>query len=101
MRIIDTKYARAVSDPKQNHALQLFPQLPPVWRLEVEGKDILIFLRRVLRILNRAVGTGTEPFRVFSQIRMVGRALERKIQRNLDIAGPGICDQPVKVFQSA
>ena len=54
----------------------------PVGRLEVQGINVLILLRRVLRILNRSVGTLLKELRVFRHPRMIRRALKGDIEGN-------------------
>ena len=55
-------------------------------RLEVERIDVLVLLRRVLGVLHRAVGPPAEPLRMLLHVRVVGRALERDVERDLDAA---------------
>ena len=61
VRIVDAEDGDARADPVDEDALQLFPQAAPVFALEIEGINVLIFLRRILGILNRAVGPLLEP----------------------------------------
>ena len=53
-------------------------------RFEIERIDVLIFLGRIFRILDRAIGPLAKPFGMLAHIRMIGRALKRDIQRQLD-----------------
>ena len=62
------------------------PQRLPVGALEVERVDVLVLLRRVLGVLDRAVGPVAEPLGVLGDPRVVGRALERDVERQLDAA---------------
>ena len=83
-----------LSTRKMRHALR-DPELerrraaPPTARatpsaLEVERVDVLVFLGRVLGVLHRAVGPRAEPLGMLAHVRMVGRALEGDVERDLD-----------------
>src|SRR5690606_23228028 len=63
VRIVDAKRANALLDPEAEDALQLLPERLPLIRLEIEGIDVLVLLRRVLRVLHGPVGSRAEPFR--------------------------------------
>jgi hypothetical protein len=65
---------------------ELVPERAPVVRLEVERVDVLVLLRRVLRVLDGAVRPRAEPLRVLLDVRVVGRDLERDVERDLDAA---------------
>src|SRR5438105_13166036 len=82
VRVVDAEDGDAVPDPELEDALQLLPQPAPVAGLKVERVDVLVFFGRVLGILDGAIGPLLEPLRVLAHIRMVGRALERDVQRN-------------------
>ena len=66
VRIVDAEDRHAVRDPELDHRLQLVPERRPVVRLEVERVDVLVLLRRVLGVLDRAVGAVAEPRRVLA-----------------------------------
>ena len=51
--------------------------------VEVERVDVLVLLRRVLGVGDRAVGPRGEPLRVLGDPRVVGRALQRQVHRDL------------------
>src|SRR5712692_547026 len=50
----------------------------------MERVDILIFLRRILGVLNTSIGTRQKKLRMLADIRMVGRGLKRDVERDLD-----------------
>ncbi len=52
--------------------------------VEVDRVDVLVALRRVLGVRDRAVGSVPEPLRVLGDPRVVGRGLEREVERDLD-----------------
>ncbi len=94
VRVVDAEDPDALLGPEQDHARQLLPQRLPGIGLEVERVDVLVLLGRVLRVLDRAVRThaGTTPdARV--DVRVVGRALERDVERELDPSRLGGGDQ--------
>src|SRR5436853_1975948 len=99
--IIDPKNAHAARDPEQEDPLQLVPQGPPLGSLEIERIDILIFLGRVFSVLNGAIRALAEPLRMFPGIRVIGRALERDIECDLESLLLGFGDQSLEVFDGA
>src|SRR5436190_23484399 len=50
----------------------------------MEGVDVLIFLGRIFRVLHSAVGPMPKPLRVLFHIRMIGGALKRDIECDLN-----------------
>ena len=86
VRVVDPEHGDAVGDPEADHVGEPGPQALPVGALEVERVDVLVLLRRVLGVLDRAVGSVGEPRRVLGDPRVVGRALERDVERQLDAA---------------
>src|SRR5439155_15553415 len=73
-----------MADPELDDPLQLLPQLAPRLGLEVERVDVLVLLARVLRVLDGPVGAMLEPLRVRLRPGVIGRALERDVQGDLD-----------------
>ena len=59
------------------------PQLAPGRRVPVEVVDVLVALGRVLGVLERAVGALLEPLRVVLEPRVVGRGVEREVERDV------------------
>ena len=55
----------------------------PVLALEVERIDVLVLLRRVLGVLDRAVGAMAEPLGMLAHPGVIGRALPGEIERDL------------------
>ncbi len=98
VRVVDPEDLDAVADPELEDRAQLVPQALPVLGLEVERVDVLVFLRRVLGVLDRAVWALAEPGRVLADERVVGRDLECDVERNPDATGPGRFDQGVEVL---
>ena len=83
MRIVHPEGAHPLIHPEHEDAQELLPELAPVLGLEVKRVDILVFLRRVLRVLDRAVRPSGKPFRVLTQIGMIRGTLERDVECNL------------------
>src|SRR5262249_21256851 len=101
VRIVYPKDAHPALSPKQDDALHLRPELSPVFAAEIQWVNIFVLLRRILRILDRAIGSFVEPIRVNLDIRMIGRAIDRKIERNFHSARPHFFLKPVEVLQCA
>ena len=69
--------------------------------VEVRIDDIFVFLRRVFRVLDRAVGPALEPFRMLREPGMVGRALDGEVERDLHpVVGAGF-DQAPEIVERA
>ena len=86
VRVVDAERRDAAADPEPDHLGQLLPQTRPVLALEVERVDVLVLLRWVLGVLDRAVGPVSEPLGMLGDPRVVGRALEGDVERQLHVA---------------
>ena len=84
VRIVDAEDAHALADPVLDHALQFLPQRLPVLALEIEGIDVLVFLRRILGVLDAAVRPVAEPLGMLLDVGVIRRALEGDVQRHFD-----------------
>ena len=84
VRVVDAEDAHPEAGPVQHHAQQRLPELAPVRGIELQGVDVLVLLGRVLRVLDGPVGPATEPLRVFPHPRMIRRALEGEVERELE-----------------
>ena len=62
VRIVDPEDAHALRDPEQHDVAQRRPKPFGIGAVEIRVDDVLIFLRRVFGILDRAVGPALEPF---------------------------------------
>ena len=69
--------------------------------VEVDVDDVLVLLRRVLGELDRSVRTPVEPFRMLADPGMVGRALDREIERDLEAVRVRRVDEPAEVVERA
>src|SRR6516225_4791454 len=82
MRIVDAKDAHSLRDPEQHDVAQRLPKPFVVGSVQVRIDDVLILFWRVFGILDRAVGSAPEPFRMLREPGMVGRALDGKVERD-------------------
>ena len=78
------KIRDAVRDPELDTSRQLVPERCQSSRLEVERIDVLVLLRRVLGVLDRAVGPVPEPLGMLAHLRVIGRGLEGEVERDLE-----------------
>src|SRR5262245_26556889 len=99
MRVVDAEDAHAALDPELEHALQLLPERLPLRALEIERVDILVLLRRVLGVLDGAVGAAPEPLGVLAHIWMVGRALESDVECDSNSKAGGFFYQEIKITE--
>src|SRR3546814_13284211 len=82
MRIVDAENQNAFADPEFDDITQRQPQRRPrIVGVEVDVDDILVSLRRVLGVANAAVRSPREPLRMLFEPRMIGRALDREVER--------------------
>ena len=87
--------------PEEDDARHFLPELLPVGAGEVERVDVLVSFRRVLGVLNRAVGAFVEPFRVLDHVRVIGRTIDREIERERHPAPADLLFQPGEIFERA
>ena len=87
VRVVDAEDEDAARAPAEDDVAQRIPELLALGRVPVDVVDVLVALRRVLGVLERAVGAAVEPLRVLAQPRVVGRALDREVERELDAGG--------------
>src|SRR5580658_2131818 len=101
MRIVDAKDFDPTIDPEPHYSQQLLEQSEPIRCVEVDRKYILVFLGRVLRVLDAAVGPVIEPIRMFLDPWMIGRALHCEVERDLEAEAVGRRDEVIKVVERA
>src|SRR5262245_57989938 len=101
MGIVHAEDAHALLDPEADDALELLPERLPMRRVKVKGINVLIFLRRIFRVLYGAIGAPPEPLRVLPHIGMIGGALEGDIESYLYPILLGFGDQAPKIVQGS
>ncbi len=101
VRVVHSEHPDAVIDPVLDHAEERLPQLLRLRAVEVDVDDVLIALRRVLRVLHRAVGPPREPLGVLLEPRVVGRALHGEVERDLEAELAGASDEAVEVVEGS
>ena len=84
VRVVHAEHRHALADPVQHDVAQRAPERAPVLGVEVDVVDVLVALGRVLGVLERAVGPAVEPVGMLAQPGMVGRALDREVERDRD-----------------
>ena len=100
VRVVDAEHLDAVAHPEPHDAQHLVGQALEVV-VEVERVDVLVLLRRVLGVRDGAVGAGGEPLRVRLDPGVVGRALQREVERDLEPELVGLGDERVEVVDRA
>src|SRR5262245_30589835 len=101
MRVVDPEDPYAPVDPEQRDGQQLLPDRAPVVAFEVEWVDVLVLLRRVLRVLDRPVGPMTKPVGVLADPRMLGRTLPGEIEGHLEVETLSFRTEGVEVLEGA
>src|SRR6185436_1382806 len=82
--VVEAEDADAVADPELDDRLQLAPQVRPRLGLEIDRIDVLILLRRVLGVLDAAVGPVAEELGMRLDPGVIGRGLIREIEGDLE-----------------
>ena len=98
MRVVDAKNLHAFADPVIEHALQSGPHGAPVVALEIERINVLVLLRRVLGVLDGAVGAPAKPLRMGLYPGMIGRALKCNVKGDFDAMRRCSSDQVTEIF---
>ena len=101
VRIVDPENAHPLADPEIDDALEFAPQPLPVFALEIEGIDILVFLGRIFGVLDAAVRTMPEPLRMLAHVRMVRRTLESDVQGDRDSLFARRAHQPAEILAAS
>ena len=100
VRVVDAEDRDAAIDPEAHDPQDLAADALVVV-VEVQGIDVLVLLRRVLGVGDRAVGQRREPLRVLGDPRVVGRALQREVEGELETGVLGRADEPLEVGERA
>ncbi len=84
VRVVHAEDPHPLPDPEEEDPLHLIPQPLPLRGLEVERVDVLVFLGRVLGVLDAPVRAAPEPPWVLLHVRVLRRAMEGDVQRDLE-----------------
>ena len=100
VRVVHPEDLDAVADPEQ-HDPQDFVGQPCGVVVEVQRENVLVLLRRILRVGDAAVHAGGEPFRVALHPRVVRRGLQRQVQGHFESQLTGPRHEGVEVLEGA
>ena len=84
--------------PEQDDAFHFLPKLRPVRATEVQWINVLVFFGRILGVLDGSIRPLVKPLRMFVHIGMVGRTIDRKIERDLHAALANLVLKPIEIF---
>ena len=84
VRIVHAENLHALRDPEFDDAFQLAPERRPLRRFEIERIDVLVFLRRIFRVLDRPVRPMPKPGWMRLHVGVIRRGLKRDVQRNFE-----------------
>ena len=104
VRVVDPERADAVPDPVLEHVPARLPQRDAVGLLrgpELDRVDVLVHLRRVLGVADRSVRPPLEPLGVVAHPGVVGAALERVVEGDLEAELGGARHEGVEVVDGA
>ena len=100
MRVVDPKDADTAIHPHAHDAFDLRVQALGIL-LEVQGIDVLVLLRRILRVSDRAIVALAEPFWVFGNPRVIGGCLQSEIEGDFHTELFGACHEGIEVLPRA
>ena len=98
--VVDAEDRHAGVDPQFENTLDFLLDAGHVG-VEVDRVDVLILLRRVLREGDGAVRLVAEPIRVLLDPRVVGRALQREVERDFQTQLVGLGDERLEIVHVA
>ena len=100
VRVVHPEDPHTVRHPQPDDPQALGVDAVPVG-VEVDRVDVLVLLRRVLRVRDRAVGAVGEPLRMVLHPRVVGGGLQGEVHRHLqaELVRPG--HEPVEGVEVA
>src|SRR6516165_3242493 len=101
MGVVDPKGAHALANPKHHSVAQFSPQSLAVGIVEIDIDDVLVLLRWVFGVFDRTVGPESEPFGMPAHPGMVGGALDREVERDLDAKPCSSADETAKICKRA
>ena len=100
MRVVDAEDLDSLCDPVPDDAERLRADALRVV-VEVDRVDVLVLLRRVLRVRDRAVRKRGEPLRVRLHPWVVRRGLQSEVERDLDALRAGRSHEGPEVRESS
>src|SRR5215471_15336711 len=100
MGIVHAKDAYALLDPEADDTLEFLPEGLPMLCIKIEGINVFILLRGILRVLHGAIRALPEPLRVLLHIGMIGGALKGNIERYLYAILLGFGEQAPKIVEA-
>ena len=101
MRVVDPEHPDPAVAPAEDDVQERVPESVAVVGVPVEVVDVLVALRRVLGELDRAVRTPLEPVGMLREPGVVGRALDREVEGDLDPGRRGCRDHGVEIGLAA
>ena len=100
VRVVHAEDGYARLDPQVHDAFDFLFDAGHIG-IEVDGVDVLIFLRRVLGEGDGAVGLGAEPVRVLLDPRVVGGALQGEIECDFEAELMGAVAERFEIVHGA
>src|ERR1700686_1230459 len=95
------KNAGSLLGPIHYNALEVFPKFRRVLALEIERVNVLVFCRRILRILHGSIRAFAKPFAVLFHIRMIRRTLIRDVEGDFQSQVACLALQFLEISQSS
>ena len=99
--IVDPENLHSLINPEQHYIAECVPQATGVFRRKVGIDDVLVFLRRILRIAHRAIGAPLEPFWVLFEPGVIRSALHSEVERDFHSKRTAGRDEIAEILQGA
>ncbi len=100
VRVVDAEDLHAARDPELDDPQHLLADALGIV-VEVDRVDVLVLLRRVLGVRDRAVRPGREPVGVLGHPGVIGRALQGQVECDLETEPVGLGDERGEVLRGA
>jgi hypothetical protein len=99
VRIIHAKNPHSEIAPESDYIVQLLPQGLPVRIVKIQRINILVFLWRILGVFDRSIRALKEPLGMIANVRMIGRAIDGEVQRDLHSPLLDLANQPLEILE--
>ncbi|MNK93991.1 hypothetical protein D3C87_1141810 [compost metagenome] len=102
VRVVHAENLHPLLDPADDDVAQLHPETGDRFNgIEIDVDDVLVFLRRVLRVFDRAVGAPVEPARMLFEPRVVLGTLDGEVEGDFQPILRRCGHQSTEVFAGA
>ncbi len=99
--IVDAEDLHALVDPVEDDVAERHPDRGEGVAIEMDVDDVLVFLRRILREFDGAVGAPVEPLRMFLDPGVIARALDGEVESDVETLQSRLLDEALEARKRA